>query len=159
MSLALEAYYQEVNSLACWRKSRSLKYFFFPAETPAEIKSLYIIICFELIFFFFFLPEMLPDLVWLHFIQKLPQILAGTAVVCSVWLRGLCKPAYSTHTVQYSTGSSTTVLGDPCMTLWCDYIHLLRTNYGTKSWAKHGGNIFMSLATQIAIKSFLLILF
>lgn len=77
--------------------------FFLPCWNPCRNK---ITVYHHLLWldFFFFLPEMLPDLVWLHFIQKLPQILAGTAVVCSVWLRGLCKPAYSTHThstVQY----------------------------------------------------------
>lgn len=40
---------------------------------------------------------MLPDLVRLHFIQKFPQILAGSAAVCSVRRCGLCKPAYKTH--------------------------------------------------------------
>lgn len=44
------------------------------------------------------LPEMLLDLVWLHFIQKLLQVLGGGGTfVCSVWFCGLRKPAYNTH--------------------------------------------------------------
>ncbi len=63
-----------------------------PAETPWKELHMHVVyfglfvlvdrtglVCLER-----FLPQMSPDLVWLHFIQKLPQILAGSTGVCTV---------------------------------------------------------------------------
>lgn len=46
------------------------------------------------------LPEMLSDLVWLHFIQKLLQVLVEAAIVLMAVMLGPCKPAYDTQRSQ-----------------------------------------------------------
>lgn len=88
----------QLNSLACWWKSPCWNPF--TKKITVHHDSLWIngqggIGC---DFYFISSPEMLSDRVWLHFIQKLPQKLAGGAVIFSVRWWGSCKPACSTQT-------------------------------------------------------------